>query len=397
MFPVRAGILLGLFCLVLNLFTRAQISDSIPVVSHQDGLSRTSVIMNFGGPAVSGMGFEYSYFRTPRFSLDIRTVGLIIPDKFVPGYVLYAGPQLQLGAKTSRFILGLGYASSARYGRNVYGSTLENHSGFFDYHHGVALTLGYRVQHKHGFFLELDAHVIANNQMGFGASPDGGWGVYPWGGLIFGYRLPSKAMRDKWKAETAKIRPIHLRSKRLNREERKELRQLRLENEELADWLPENRALTEHQESMIGKSSLYLEFLGTAMITLNHDLEFALFRSKIPRIKLRTGVGATLDRFSAPIGIGIGGSKNRLTGFLEVGTILHHIGFRYASFYLGASSRFRLGYRFYLGANLYVHYSPNEPKTRINTALSPTRGSVSAGLIMGYRLGMFHKRSKANR
>lgn len=363
MYSVRAGILMGFVCLFLSGQSLAQKNDSIPEVSHQDGLSRVSTFVNFGGPTLSGMGMEFSFLMRPKYSLDFRSVALIIPDKFDPGYALYIGPQLQFGAKTSRLIVGIGYTSTARYGvpEGTIGESLLYGVG-----HAGTLTLGYRAQHKHGFFFELDVHAMANDQwMGFSVSE--AWSIFPWAGALFGYRIPSQKKRLQWRMEgSGKFGSSIRQIRREVKTEKKLDRELIIEDKEL-DRLINARDMPERPRKpakpvrldSINRNAghLNLEVWGLAPWTLNYT--YSIPFKKLPRFGIVTRVGAGYTRhLTIPAGVGIEFLSHNNSVSLNIGAALSVADQTKVFYYTGFIGHFNIYKGLSLGIGGYVRYNP---------------------------------------
>jgi hypothetical protein len=74
----------------------------------------------------------------------------------------------------------------------------------------VFLSLGYTYQHQFGFFIGASAYGIVRFP-----DPGNSWGhpnefVFPMGGLIIGYRLPSRQLHLQWKERGFKRRILRL-------------------------------------------------------------------------------------------------------------------------------------------------------------------------------------------
>jgi len=213
---MRKGIGTSLLVLLLSLPCMAQLAhpkDTLPdgrKVSFAPFLGRFSVFMEYLGAGVaSSYNIGYTAFKGEAWLLDY-TVGLYpyqlpIVNSGIEGYTIPTSLSLQFGRRKSRLNFKLGYSVSwtpglkdspwPSCGTNCPGPT--QHRGFF--------SLGYVLQHHHGFFFGVNAYGIVQftptEQRHMTPFPDSD--IYPWAGVTFGYRIPSQLQLLTWKERRA--------------------------------------------------------------------------------------------------------------------------------------------------------------------------------------------------
>lgn len=400
MIPVRAGILLGFLCFALSVRSQAQKVNSIPEVSHQDGLSRVSLTWSFGGPTIyTALGLEYSALIKKRYSIDLRLSGFVVPNsKSDQTYIFNTMPVIQYGRKTSRFIVGLGYSVLFNHG---YEEVLTD-DGYgveyigprpYGFMHGIIPTVGYRVQHKHGFFVELDAHVIFYNQQSSWTERE--WSYIPWGGLIFGYRLPSRAMRDKWKAESRKYKPLLHKERNAKREAKTEKREDRqLERQFNRADKREKRSLRDERMKAEFKpvrmdstkrrfGHVFGEAYGLATWTLNYTYTYPFKKVENFGLVGRIGAGYT-EMLSVPVGIGIQFLKMNNSVSLNTGIVLTSKAKTTVFYYTGFTGHINLYKGLTMGLGGYLLINPHGSHIEFNRRNDI---SIMMGGSLGYRLG----------
>ena len=177
------------------------------------------------------------------------------------------------------------------------------------------------------------------------------WQVYPWGGITFGYRFPSKELHSSWRKvrllKRDKVSLLEqesgasLSSSKLNRIQRKSIREIeRLEKESLRD---------------LTRSAIYIEGFGAGLLwSLNYEYSFPLIKNELLQAFARTGVGVYPSRRR---------TDNQKIGF-NVLTLPIIAGLRVMKNYRGggvgggivpivSEGRVRLGYVF--NADLQIH------------------------------------------
>ncbi|MCF8257021.1 MAG: hypothetical protein K9J06_05685 [Flavobacteriales bacterium] len=188
--------------------------DTLPdgrKVSFAPFLGRFSVFMeHLGAGVASSYNIGYTAVKREAWLLDYA-VGLYpyqlpIVNSGIEGYTIPTSLSLQFGRRKSRLNFKLGYSVSwtpglkdspwPSCGSNCPGPT--QHRGFF--------SLGYVLQHHHGFFFGVNAYGIVQftptEQRHMTPFPDSD--IYPWGGVTFGYRIPSQLQLLTWKERKAR-------------------------------------------------------------------------------------------------------------------------------------------------------------------------------------------------
>lgn len=375
MYSVRAGILMGFVCLFLSGQSLAQKNDSIPEVSHQDGLSRTSMfLIGFGSSIVAGWGFEYSPIISRKLSLDLRGAGSIFPfDRDAQLYHFSLGPHLQVGAKTSRFVVGLNYG--LRFENSSVGEYTD--AGEYvcceqklnNFSHGVIPTIGYRAQTRHGFFFEIDIHMLVFNKTWYRDGSN--WSVFPWGEVLFGYRFPSQAKAMEWRMRGGA--PVGTNRRQITREFRREVkeekkleRELIIEDKELERLInardmperPRKPAKPVRLDSINRNAGhLNLEVWGLAPWTLNYT--YSIPFKRLPRFGIVTRVGAGYTRhLTIPAGAGIEFLSHNNSVSLNIGAALSVADQTKVFYYTGFIGHFNIYKGLSLGIGGYVRYNP---------------------------------------
>jgi len=195
------------------------------------------------------------------------------------------------------------------------------------------------------------------------------WPVSPWGGMIFGYRLPSQQMRTQWRSEGL-----------MTKEEREKIKDTKKQAK-----LIERQNLDPRTR---GNSQFYVEGLGIAPWTINYEYTVPLHRSGIPMFSVRTGIGYA-SSLSIPVGVGIGGMKNGHGGFLVGGTTIVWDNGTGLSFYFGANFQVHAGKGISVGFGGYGLINPYWGDEQFFTANKKGIAPM-AGLSLGYRLRKFN-------
>jgi hypothetical protein len=185
-------------------------TDTLPngkKVSNDSFIGRFSVYTEVGGPIglIGSMNVGYALVKREGWLLDYNLGLSTLP---IPGvyfhpnkFMLPTGLSLQIGRRKSRLNVKLGYSFSwtPGYDKSPWPEcagtcpTPPQHLGSF--------SLGYVYQHHHGFFFGVNAYgLIQFNSKELRASyiprKDD---IYPWGGITFGYRIPSTKQLQAWK------------------------------------------------------------------------------------------------------------------------------------------------------------------------------------------------------
>jgi len=295
----------------------------LPQLSYHQKLSRTSVLMQFLGQSiVPSLGLETTIFQYERESLDLRLAGLIVPSTNNSTFSFAGGLQYQKGAKFSRLITGVGvnYLISSRKSYNSvtggYTTKIEvqDPNGYF--------MLGYRVQHKHGFFIEVDAMLLYGKRAfldNISAELPNEHHLSPWAGIVFGYRIPSSLQHQRWKFESAYMADA-LDAKR-TREAIAKKKQMAEDESEVREMYIELRNEGNDIRRRLSPHHFYAEGSGLSAWSLNHDLILKLKKGKNPSMLLTSGIGYT-TQLNLPMGIGFGAVNDHLGGFFMAGANL---------------------------------------------------------------------------
>ena len=404
MIPVRAGILLGYICLVLNVTTQAQKVNSIPEVSHQDGLSKTSMfLIGFGSSIIAGWGFEYSPIMRRKLSLDLRGSGSIFPfDRDEQLYHFSLGPHLQVGARTSRFVVGLNYGlrfenSSVGEFTNA-GEYVCCKQKLNDISHGIIPTLGYRAQTRHGFFFEIDIHMLLFKKTWYGDGSN--WSAFPWGGVLFGYRFPSRAKVMEWRMGGGA--PVGTNRRAVNREFRREVkeqRQLVIEDRQLERQFNrsdkkerriqrDERIKAEFKPVRMDSTSrnyghVFGEAYGLATWTINYTYSHPFKKVENFGLVARVGAGYT-EMLSVPVGIGIQFLKMNNSVSLNTGIVLTSKTKTTVFYYTGFTGHINIYKGLTMGLGGYLLINPHGSHIEFNRRNDI---SIMMGGSLGYRLG----------
>ncbi len=186
------------------------ITDTLPngnKVSFDPFIGRFSVYTEIGGTIglIGSLNVGYALVKRDGWLLDYNLGISTLPIPGLNGwerkYMLPAGLSLQIGRRRSRLNIKLGYTYSWTPGYDT--SPWPNCGGTCPTppQHLGSFSLGYVYQHHYGFFFRVNAYgLIPFNSKELRASyiprKDD---IYPWGGITFGYRIPSTKQLLAWK------------------------------------------------------------------------------------------------------------------------------------------------------------------------------------------------------
>jgi hypothetical protein len=267
----------------------SQDKDSLVVeTGAKSKLSKFSITHEITGavlfPSISS---EFRFFSRGKWNLDARIGfgGLFQPDAI---YANVIGLSTKYGSGESKLSLSLGASIYYQYGREYLGWNLWSKPRFYNQQYQYFFSLGYRYEQKHGFIFGIDAYAIGSFNEDVPFIPIGeAWEVYPWGGITFGYRFPSKELHNSWrklrllKRDNVSLLEQELGaslSSKLNRIQRKSIREIeRLEKESLRD---------------LTRSAIYVEGFGAGLLwSLNYEYSFPLIKNELLQAFARTGIG----------------------------------------------------------------------------------------------------------
>lgn len=148
------------------------------------------------------LNFEFQVIRKEVWGLDVGFgLGKVPsngPQKHFFQFPLRA--QAQLGRRRSRFTVGGGMTTSIDFSwTKVSPMNGEGCGGYCPDPPSFApfFQLGYRFQHERGFMFGINAQLFFTGHFG-NVRFNNALTVYPWGGLYFGYRLPSAEQHRLW-------------------------------------------------------------------------------------------------------------------------------------------------------------------------------------------------------
>ncbi|MDA9121236.1 hypothetical protein N9J52_04305 [Flavobacteriales bacterium] len=331
----------------------SQENDSLIVESGSiPKLSKFSITQEISGAVLfPSINAEFRFLSKGKWNFDARVGfgGLFQPDAI---YANIIGLSTKYGSGESKLSLSLGASIYYQYGREQNDWDIWSEPKFYNQRYQYFLSLGYRYEQKHGFIFGVDAYAIGSFNEDMPILPIGEtWQVYPWGGITFGYRFPSKELHSSWRKvrllKRDKVSLLEqesgasLSSSKLNRIQRKSIREIeRLEKESLRD---------------LTRSAIYIEGFGAGLLwSLNYEYSFPLIKNELLQAFARTGVGVYPSRrrtdnqtigfnvLNLPIIAGLRVMKNYRGGGVGGGIVP-----------IVSEGRVRLGYVF--NADLQIH------------------------------------------
>lgn len=221
--------------------------------------------------------------------------------------------------------------------------------------------------------------------------------MYPWGGIYFGYRLPSAEQHRLWTDRTQKrrvsrelgIEPEDDRPEKKRREEpppivvsESELKRM-AEKEELKRLRRERMARLDLRQN--GRSLFYAEGFGaTGYVSVNYDYSLPLDPKALFLLTGRIGVGASTPRHTGvtmPVAMGFRVMSNYRGGGIQVGavSVLSPNGTGVYAF-VQPELQFHLAHGVVFGVQYQVLIDPD--RYFVNGSRWPQYG----GFMLGYRL-----------
>jgi hypothetical protein len=316
--------------------------------------------------------------------------------------------QAQLGRRRSRFLFGGGLTMSIDFDWYEKEWPPPNQCGICPEAPDFApfLLLGYRLQLERGFFLGINALFSFTQRLG-SIKYTGDLTIYPWGGLYFGYRLPSAEQHRLWvdrsfkrrvsremglpledddppKRRTVQPPPIELSpaeaAQMARLAERQELRRLRRERMARLDLRPNGRSL------------VYVEGFGaTGNLSVNYDYSLPLDPNALFLLSGRLGVGGpTLSHngVTIPIALGFRVMRNYRGGGLSVGAVpVFGPGGAHAYGFIQPELQFHLVKGVVFGVQYQILIDPDK------AFLRDSRWPQYGGFLIGYRLPQLRKRA----
>lgn len=348
----------------------------------------------------------YSLVKQDLFVLDL-TVGLNVfraePQLwYQEGYSVPTALSLQIGRRKSRLNVKAGYYVNWMPGY-VEGSWPC--PGYCDPppQHRLFFSLGYMVQQHRGFFFGVNAygfiHLIPKGDRYYYVPVDGD--VFPWGGLSFGYRVPSRVQSIVWREQRAGRVLRSLDEKAQKAEVRKEQhierneRALHRELETLAR-MNERRKLEEERMERIahrdqrdnGPHNVFVEVLGAGHTwSVNYQHSRQLKENSIVHAFGRGGLGGISGgalnsnvALAIPLAGGIQLFKNYRGGGIGLGAVpvFRRQGNPTMLGFVGIDAHFHLAHGLTFGAGYQLMYDPDRAYGRGDLFMF-------GGFSLGYR------------
>lgn len=316
------------------------------------------------------------------------------------------GLSAYLGRRRSRFNVRFGYQAKiypAWFGEDP--GPFPNCAGYCPTppRHSLFLAIGYVFQYEYGFFTGIHAYGLMNFPFKQTNPAYRKPYYYPWAGLTFGYRLPSKQLHREWTERSFKKRILRLKQPKERKPKRKkeeeedwfdETGELQVDSIEMAEI--EARLAKLHKRHLRyqlqekrenGRSHIFAEGFGAAGFwSVNYSYTFPVTKSELVALDFRGAVGADYN-IKIPIHAGIKIMKNyRGTGVFagvmpSIDWERNRVG---AIYFLEHNVEFHFAYGLTGGVAFYLFFDPDQ--FEFNEEIAPY-----GGFFLGYRLPKMKK------